>query len=74
MTCHHIDLSLWQLICKIQFSFESVVIVTDKFHIYRWMGLYRASDKMGSFMGRGKIAEYQIPGNFQTLLSIQEKI
>ena len=36
--------------------------MTDRYHIYRWMGLFRATDKMGSFMGRGKIADYNIPG------------
>ena len=41
-------------------------MVTDRYHIYRWMGLFRASDKIGSFMGRGKIAEYQIPGTYFT--------
>ena len=40
------------------------MLVTDRYHIYRWMGLFRATDKMGSFMGRGKIAEYNIPGEF----------
>ena len=45
-------------------------MVTDRYYIYRWMGLYRANDKMGSFMGRGKIAEYRIPGTFVSIFYI----
>ena len=47
-------------------------MVTDRYHIYRWMGLYRSTDKMGRFMGRGKIAEYNIPGKWLMYLWFEQ--
>ena len=44
-----------------QFSFQTIVIISDRYFIYRWLQCYESGEPLSVFLSSGRICEYRVP-------------